>query len=165
MPPATQRTILPTGLRLTDTDFLRCGNLAAGFSRFLCHGCGHQHLLAFTCKSRHFCRYLREPQSTGYKPRQIGCPQSLLTQTCRLASPHRLWYRLLSTDACSINSPSCGRLCSGIRSQDRHQGSIPRGSKSSLLRCSSRRPGQVWRPALESAVLQGLRESSIRGSK
>ena len=36
-------------------DFLRCGDLAAGFTRFLCPGCGHQHLLAFTCKSRHFC--------------------------------------------------------------------------------------------------------------
>ena len=36
-------------------DFLRCGDLAAGFTRFLCPDCGHQHLLAFTCKSRHFC--------------------------------------------------------------------------------------------------------------
>jgi hypothetical protein len=36
-------------------EFIRCGDLAAGFTRYLCPDCGHQHLLAFTCKSRHFC--------------------------------------------------------------------------------------------------------------
>jgi hypothetical protein len=35
--------------------FLRCGDLAAGFTRFQCPDCGHEKLLAFTCKSRHFC--------------------------------------------------------------------------------------------------------------
>jgi hypothetical protein len=35
--------------------FLRCGDLAAGFTRFHCPDCGHEKLLAFTCKSRHFC--------------------------------------------------------------------------------------------------------------
>ncbi|MBC8010097.1 MAG: transposase zinc-binding domain-containing protein [Burkholderiales bacterium] len=34
--------------------FLRCGDLAAGFTRFHCPECGHEKLLAFTCKSRHF---------------------------------------------------------------------------------------------------------------
>ncbi len=36
-------------------EFLRCGDLAAGFTRYHCPDCGHQHLLPFTCKSRHFC--------------------------------------------------------------------------------------------------------------
>ena len=36
-------------------NFLRCGDLAAGFLRFRCPDCGHERLLAFTCKGRHFC--------------------------------------------------------------------------------------------------------------
>ena len=35
--------------------FLRCGDLAAGFTRFYCPECGHEKLLAFTCEARHFC--------------------------------------------------------------------------------------------------------------
>jgi hypothetical protein len=35
--------------------FYRCGDLAAGFTRLQCPDCGHEKLLAFTCKSRHFC--------------------------------------------------------------------------------------------------------------
>jgi hypothetical protein len=35
--------------------FSRCGNLASGFTRLACTGCGHQHLLDFTYKARHHC--------------------------------------------------------------------------------------------------------------
>jgi len=35
--------------------FYRCGDLAAGFTRLQCPDCGHEKLLAFTCKTRHFC--------------------------------------------------------------------------------------------------------------
>jgi len=35
--------------------FLRCGDLASGFLRLRCPDCGDEHLLAFTCKGRHFC--------------------------------------------------------------------------------------------------------------
>ncbi|MCF7730245.1 MAG: transposase zinc-binding domain-containing protein [Akkermansiaceae bacterium] len=35
--------------------FLRCGDLAYGFLRLRCPDCGDEHLLAFTCKGRHFC--------------------------------------------------------------------------------------------------------------
>jgi len=35
--------------------FSRCGDLAVGFTRHVCTDCGHQHLLAFTCKARHLC--------------------------------------------------------------------------------------------------------------
>ena len=34
---------------------LRCGDLASGFTRLQCPDCGHERLLAFTCKGRHFC--------------------------------------------------------------------------------------------------------------
>jgi ribosomal protein S27E len=36
-------------------NFLRCGDLASGFLRLRCPDCGDEHLLAFTCKGRHFC--------------------------------------------------------------------------------------------------------------
>ncbi len=36
-------------------NFLRCGDFAAGFLRFHCPDCGHEKLLAFTCKGRHLC--------------------------------------------------------------------------------------------------------------
>jgi hypothetical protein len=39
----------------TVESFLRCGDLASGFTRLQCPDCGHEKLLAFTCKGRHFC--------------------------------------------------------------------------------------------------------------
>jgi hypothetical protein len=39
----------------TVESFLRCGDLASGFTRLECPDCGHERLLAFTCKTRHFC--------------------------------------------------------------------------------------------------------------
>jgi uncharacterized Zn finger protein (UPF0148 family) len=39
----------------TVVSFLRCGDLASGFTRLQCPNCGHERLLAFTCKGRHFC--------------------------------------------------------------------------------------------------------------
>ena len=35
--------------------YLRCGILAHGFARLRCSGCGHERLLAFSCKSRGIC--------------------------------------------------------------------------------------------------------------
>ena len=39
----------------TVESFLRCGDLASGFTRLHCPDCGLERLLAFTCKGRHFC--------------------------------------------------------------------------------------------------------------
>ena len=35
--------------------YLDCGILRNGFARVRCEECGHEHLLAFSCKRRHFC--------------------------------------------------------------------------------------------------------------
>jgi hypothetical protein len=35
--------------------YLDCGDLHNGFARVRCAGCGHEYLLAFSCKRRHFC--------------------------------------------------------------------------------------------------------------
>jgi hypothetical protein len=35
--------------------YLDCGILHNGFARVKCRACGHEKLLAFSCKRRHFC--------------------------------------------------------------------------------------------------------------
>ncbi|HPC33982.1 MAG TPA: transposase [Syntrophales bacterium] len=35
--------------------YLDCGDPHNGFARVKCHDCGHEYLLAFSCKRRHFC--------------------------------------------------------------------------------------------------------------
>jgi hypothetical protein len=35
--------------------YLDCGDLRNGFARVKCKDCGHEYLLAFSCKRRHFC--------------------------------------------------------------------------------------------------------------
>jgi hypothetical protein len=35
--------------------YLDCGDLHNGFARVRCGDCGHEYLLAFSCKRRHFC--------------------------------------------------------------------------------------------------------------
>ncbi len=47
--------------------FYRCGDLASGFTRLQCPDCGHEKLLAFTCKTRHFC-----PSCHQRRVKQIG---------------------------------------------------------------------------------------------
>lgn len=35
--------------------YLDCGDLHNGFAHVICGHCGHEYLLAFSCKRRHFC--------------------------------------------------------------------------------------------------------------
>ena len=42
-------------IRLTIFRYLDCGCLQNGFARVRCEDCGHEYLLAFSCKRRHFC--------------------------------------------------------------------------------------------------------------
>ena len=35
--------------------YLDCGDLHFGFARVKCEDCGHEYLLAYSCKRRHFC--------------------------------------------------------------------------------------------------------------
>jgi hypothetical protein len=46
---------LPRFVEQEFRDFLRCGWLAGGFARFRCAACGHDRLVAFSCKGRGFC--------------------------------------------------------------------------------------------------------------
>jgi ribosomal protein S27E len=40
---------------LTIFRYLDCGCLQNGFARVKCNDCGHEYLVAFSCKRRHFC--------------------------------------------------------------------------------------------------------------
>lgn len=46
---------LPPEAAAAISAFLDCGDLHAGFTRLLCPYCGHEFLLAFTCKQRGLC--------------------------------------------------------------------------------------------------------------
>jgi len=35
--------------------YLDCGDIHNGFAQVKCKDCGHEYLLAFSCKRRHFC--------------------------------------------------------------------------------------------------------------
>ena len=52
---------LPQFVKAEFDAFLECGILAHGFLRLRCGDCGHDKLLAFSCKRRGFCPFVRRP--------------------------------------------------------------------------------------------------------
>jgi len=46
---------VPRHVQIAFHEYLRCGILAHGFARAYCHGCGHDLLIAFSCKGRDVC--------------------------------------------------------------------------------------------------------------
>jgi hypothetical protein len=46
--------------------FLECGDLHYGFARIRCGGCGHDRLLAFSCKTRYFCPSCHQKRVLAY---------------------------------------------------------------------------------------------------
>ncbi len=62
-------------------EYLRCGDLKEGFARVRCPDCGHEYLLAFSCKGRWFC-----PCCHAKKVIQFGEP---LKETILYPIPHR----------------------------------------------------------------------------
>ena len=46
--------------------FLECGDLHCGFARIRCGGCGHNLLLAFSCKTRYFCPSCHQKRVLAY---------------------------------------------------------------------------------------------------
>jgi hypothetical protein len=61
--------------------YYRCGDLTTGFTRYLCPDCGHERLLAFTCKARHIC-----PACHQRRTRQTA--EWIATHVCHPV-PHR----------------------------------------------------------------------------
>ena len=46
--------------------FVDCGDLHKGFARIYCDGCGHDYLLAFSCKTRYFCPSCHQKRMLAY---------------------------------------------------------------------------------------------------
>jgi len=46
--------------------YLDCGDLHFGFARVKCEDCGHEYLLAFSCKRRQFCPSCHQKRVVEY---------------------------------------------------------------------------------------------------
>src|SRR5210317_1187621 len=53
---AAQGKPLPVHVQQEFDEYLKCGRLEHGFVRVQCTACHHEHLVAFSCKRRGFCR-------------------------------------------------------------------------------------------------------------
>ena len=49
--------------------FLECGDPHYGFARIYCDGCGHDYLLAFSCKTRYYCPSCHQKRVIAYGER------------------------------------------------------------------------------------------------
>ncbi len=63
--------------------YLDCGDLRCGFARIRCDNCGHEYLLPFSCKRRHFC-------PSCHQKRVVEYGEWLLTEVLKKV-PHRHW--------------------------------------------------------------------------
>ncbi|BBO89312.1 hypothetical protein DSCOOX_24920 [Desulfosarcina ovata subsp. ovata] len=63
--------------------YLECGDLHFGFARVKCEACGHEYLLAFSCKRRHFCPSCHQKRVVEYSEWLLG--------NVLKAVPHRQW--------------------------------------------------------------------------
>jgi hypothetical protein len=63
--------------------YLDCGDLHCGFTRVRCDQCGHEYLLAFSCKRRHFCPSCHQKRVMAFSERLVG---QVLKKV-----PHRQW--------------------------------------------------------------------------
>ncbi len=63
--------------------WLDCGDLRCGFARIRCDNCGHEYLLPFSCKRRHFC-------PSCHQKRVVEYGEWLLTDVLKKV-PRRHW--------------------------------------------------------------------------
>jgi hypothetical protein len=63
--------------------YLECGDLHFGFARLRCDQCGHEYLLAYSCKRRHFC-------PSCHQKRVVQYGEWLLSDVLKRI-PHRQW--------------------------------------------------------------------------
>ena len=63
--------------------YLECGDLHFGFARVKCQDCGHEYLLAYSCKRRHFC-------PSCHQKRVIEFGEWLCNQVLKSVA-HRQW--------------------------------------------------------------------------
>ena len=82
--------------------YLACGIPSAGFTRLVCQRCGHQVILAFSCKTRHLC-----PSCTG-RHMEDGTAH-LLDDVLPGALPYRQVVVSLPFEVRGLRRPSLAR--------------------------------------------------------
>jgi len=85
--------------------FQDCGDLHKGFARIHCDNCGHDHLLAFSCKTRYFCPSCHQKRMLVYGE---WVQEEILAPV-----PHRQYVFTLPKLLRSVfhYRPYLGRLC------------------------------------------------------
>ena len=80
------RLVLDSGGLIQWVSFIAisdCGDLHCGFARVKCTQCGHEFLVGYSCKRRHFC-------PSCHQKRVVEYGEWLLTQVLK-SVPHRQW--------------------------------------------------------------------------
>ena len=62
-------------------NYLSCGDLSQGFARVRCSDCGHEYLLAYSCKGRYFCTSCHTKRAVAFS--------EWLNETVLRSVPHR----------------------------------------------------------------------------
>ena len=68
--------------------FLECGILAHGFLRLRCAGCGHEKLVAFSCKRRGICPSCGARRMAEIVPRLRSARLSAFSTTAAQTHPY-----------------------------------------------------------------------------
>ncbi len=135
--------------------YLECGDLHRGFARIRCGGCGHDLLLAFSCKTRYFCPSCHQKRVLAYGDwvessvlRPVPHRQYVFTVP-KLVRPFFAFRRSLLGEFCRLIARA---LTGGVR---RRQSLRP--SRLHPVRPELRRPGQFQSPRTRARRRRRLR--------
>jgi len=80
--------------------FLDCGILHNGFARVKCGDCGHEYLLGFSCKRRHFCPSCHQKRVVefGFAKRCSGLYPTGISSSASLLRRYFLYDRKLLSE-------------------------------------------------------------------
>ncbi|MDP6673822.1 MAG: transposase [Gammaproteobacteria bacterium] len=88
--------------------FLDCGDLHQGFARIYCDQCGHDYLLAYSCKTRYFCPSCHQKRMLAYGEwieEQILAPvphRQYVFALPRLVRPYFRYHRAYHGQLCRL---------------------------------------------------------------
>jgi len=123
--------------------FLECGDLHCGFARIRCGGCGHDLLLAFSCKTRYFCPSCHQKRVLAYG--------EWVEQCVLRPVPHRQ-YVFTVPKLVRLSSPIVGLFSESSAASSREHSRrrtappSPRPPRLHPLHPDLRRPGQLQPP-------------------
>ena len=111
---------------------LGCGDLASGFARFRCGGCGTERLVAFTCKDRSICASCMSRRQTKIAAHLVDrVLPSVRIRQWTLSLPHRLRFLVaFDHDLClAVHRIHWRALRTFHRRRARQLGLVPDGAE------------------------------------